>query len=123
MIYVVSDLHGYPMDKFLKLLKQADFSDDDYLYIIGDVVDRNGDGGVQMLLWLMEQPNAQLILGNHEAMLLACDFLFDDITEDSIDSFNSEKIYTLTTYLYNGCLLYTSPSPRDKRQSRMPSSA
>ena len=26
------------------------------------------------------------------------------------------------TYLW-GCLLYTSPSPRDKRQSRMPSSA
>ena len=25
--------------------------------------------------------------------------------------------------LYNFCLLYTSPSPRDKRQSRMPSSA
>ena len=24
---------------------------------------------------------------------------------------------------YGGCLLYTSPSPRDKRQSRMPSSA
>ena len=25
--------------------------------------------------------------------------------------------------LYTSCLLYTSPSPRDKRQSRMPSSA
>ena len=25
--------------------------------------------------------------------------------------------------LYDVCLLYTSPSPRDKRQSRMPSSA
>ena len=25
--------------------------------------------------------------------------------------------------LYHICLLYTSPSPRDKRQSRMPSSA
>ena len=24
---------------------------------------------------------------------------------------------------FNPCLLYTSPSPRDKRQSRMPSSA
>ena len=24
---------------------------------------------------------------------------------------------------YTACLLYTSPSPRDKRQSRMPSSA
>ena len=28
-----------------------------------------------------------------------------------------------TTAGYNICLLYTSPSPRDKRQSRMPSSA
>ena len=26
-------------------------------------------------------------------------------------------------YYTGGCLLYTSPSPRDKRQSRMPSSA
>ena len=25
--------------------------------------------------------------------------------------------------MHNNCLLYTSPSPRDKRQSRMPSSA
>ena len=25
--------------------------------------------------------------------------------------------------IYGNCLLYTSPSPRDKRQSRMPSSA
>ena len=29
----------------------------------------------------------------------------------------------LTISLLCGCLLYTSPSPRDKRQSRMPSSA
>ena len=28
-----------------------------------------------------------------------------------------------TIVLLNSCLLYTSPSPRDKRQSRMPSSA
>ena len=29
----------------------------------------------------------------------------------------------LATGPYKACLLYTSPSPRDKRQSRMPSSA
>ena len=29
----------------------------------------------------------------------------------------------LTEGYINNCLLYTSPSPRDKRQSRMPSSA
>ena len=28
-----------------------------------------------------------------------------------------------SVYVFNNCLLYTSPSPRDKRQSRMPSSA
>ena len=33
-----------------------------------------------------------------------------------IDHIPSEKLFTV-------CLLYTSPSPRDKRQSRMPSSA
>ena len=34
-----------------------------------------------------------------------------------------ENIYMLYTGGTTGCLLYTSPSPRDKRQSRMPSSA
>ena len=29
----------------------------------------------------------------------------------------------LLTHLYEGCLLYTSPSPRDRQKSRMPSSA
>ena len=82
MIYVISDLHGYSMDKFLMLLAKANFSNNDLLYIIGNVIDRNGDGGVAMLLWLLEQPNAQLILGNHEEMLLACDFMFDEITEE-----------------------------------------
>ena len=33
------------------------------------------------------------------------------------------KIEGLEVAATNACLLYTSPSPRDKRQSRMPSSA
>ena len=33
------------------------------------------------------------------------------------------KNYLFTDGRYTICLLYTSPSPRDKRQSRMPSSA
>ena len=36
-----------------------------------------------------------------------------------------EEVSEVVGGAYNsgGCLLYTSPSPRDKRQSRMPSSA
>ena len=33
------------------------------------------------------------------------------------------EIITWNKEYYPNCLLYTSPSPRDKRQSRMPSSA
>lgn len=102
MIYVISDLHGYPHEKFLALLDKAGFGKDDFLYILGDVVDRNGDGGVETLNWLMYQTNVQLILGNHEAMLLACSFVFDEITEDSIESLTAEKIDILTRYQLDG---------------------
>ena len=38
------------------------------------------------------------------------------------DCFSGDRSARVINYL-NSCLLYTSPSPRDKRQSRMPSSA
>ena len=34
-----------------------------------------------------------------------------------------DEAVTRVTFGFDSCLLYTSPSPRDKRQSRMPSSA
>lgn len=102
MTYVISDLHGYPLKKLKKLLRKAEFSDKDFLYILGDVIDRNGDGGVEMLCWLLRQPNVQLILGNHEAMLLSCEFVFDEITENSIESMPEEKIGLLNNYMLNG---------------------
>lgn len=102
MTYTISDLHGYSLTEFKKLLKKSTFSDDDFLYILGDVIDRNGDGGVEMLCWLLEQPNVQLILGNHEAMLLSCVFVFDEITEESVANFTSEKMDLLSNYMLNG---------------------
>lgn len=39
MHYVVSDIHGY-YDRYLKLLEVINFTDDDTLYILGDIVDR-----------------------------------------------------------------------------------
>ena len=39
--------------------------------------------------------------------------------EEFYADFMCSSVYTWSEY----CLLYTSPSPRDKRQSRMPSSA
>ena len=81
MVYVTSDLHGYSLEGFVDFLGKVGFCDDDFLYILGDVIDRGKDG-VKILKWLMRKRNAQLILGNHEAMMLACDFLFEEITDD-----------------------------------------
>lgn len=69
MIFVTSDVHGYPLPDFLRLLEKAKFSDADDLIVLGDVIDRNGDGGIEMLRWMLQQVNVRMILGNHEAML------------------------------------------------------
>lgn len=103
MVYVISDLHGYPLDKFIKLLESADFGSNDFLYILGDVIDRNGDGGAKMLYWLTQQPNIQLLLGNHEAMLLSCDFIFEDISGNTITTATTtENKELLNNYILNG---------------------
>lgn len=101
MIYVTSDLHGYPLEKFQQLLELVGFGSGDFLYILGDVIDRGMDG-VKILNWLMSQSNVQLILGNHEAMFLANDFLFEEITEDSIDRLTGTKFNMYATWLANG---------------------
>lgn len=101
-IYVTSDLHGTTLAEFTELLKTANFSDRDWLFILGDVIDRNNDGGVELLEWLLYQPNAQLILGNHEAMLLSCAFLFEEITEENVAKITTEQMELLETYRENG---------------------
>ena len=101
-IYAISDLHGLELNQLKKLLDKADFGEDDWLYILGDVIDRQNDGGVETLEWLLEQVNVQLILGNHEAMLLACDFVFDEITDESVENFSQSKMNLLMHYIHNG---------------------
>lgn len=102
MIYTISDLHGYPVEKLKQLLKLAEFSGDDYLFILGDVIDRNGDGGVGILQWLLTVTNATLLLGNHEAMLLTCEFVIDEISEETLSNLTREKLEMLSNYIANG---------------------
>lgn len=102
MIYVSSDIHGYPLSKFKALLYKAGFGPDDELYILGDVIDRNGDGGIEMLRWMMGQENVHFLLGNHEQMMLFCAFLFDEITEDNYRLFIPLRMQFYDNWLSNG---------------------
>ena len=66
--FVLSDIHGY-YKTFLKMLEQIRFSDDDFMYVIGDVIDR-GDQGIAIIKDLMQRKNVEMFLGNHELMML-----------------------------------------------------
>lgn len=69
MTYVCADVHGC-YEKYLKLLEDINFKDSDELYILGDVLDREGNGGIDILQDIMGVPNIWLILGNHEEIAL-----------------------------------------------------
>ena len=101
MIYVSSDLHGCDPRTFHRLLDSAGFGEDDFLFILGDVIDR-GDWGAELLLWLTQQPNMQLILGNHEALMLACGFLFDEVSDQSLDALSAREIHMVQNWVDNG---------------------
>lgn len=101
MIYVISDLHGYPFDEFQDLLNRANFSKDDYLFILGDVIDR-GMYGTEYLKWLLYQENVELLLGNHEAMLLSCSFLFEEVNEENLKNLTPESLELLANWKDNG---------------------
>lgn len=101
MVYVTADLHGCDPADFLRLLKQAGFKANDFLFILGDVIDR-GEWGAELLLWLTQQPNMQLILGNHEALMLACRFLFEEVSEESLDKLSVHEIALVQNWIDNG---------------------
>ena len=70
--------------------------------MLGDVIDRNGDGGIEMLRWIMGQPNVHFVLGNHEDMMLECSFIFDEITDQSIKDLSEDEMGALLNWLENG---------------------
>ena len=89
--------------------------------------------------WIDNKPSAEeaLDVRNDEQRRAACEILgwdtiLGDLSPTIIDKDDDPQIGELLevelpqdgmTRFLRVCLLYTSPSPRDKRQSRMPSSA
>ena len=68
MKYVLSDIHGNK-DAWESIKKQINLTQEDDLYILGDVIDRN-PYGIDILLEIMETENMHMLLGNHEHMMM-----------------------------------------------------
>lgn len=104
LIYVTSDLHGYPLEGLLELLFIAGFTGQDELIVLGDVIDRNGDGGVTLLQWIMDTPNVHMLMGNHEAMLLDSAFALAGSPDEIVMPAQPELAERLSRWLVNGGL-------------------
>lgn len=102
MIFAVSDLHGFPLVRFQNGLKSIGFGDGDFLYVLGDVTDRHGDGGVAMLRWMIEQPNVELLMGNHEQMLLLCANMLGQSALECVRNIERSQLRALLHWTDNG---------------------
>lgn len=92
--YVMADIHGQ-YEKFLNMLELILFSDEDKLYIIGDMVDR-GPKSLDVLRYIKNSPNMEALMGNHEDMLLDVIIgygMTGSLATSMVSGTNSEKTY------------------------------
>lgn len=102
MTYVMSDIHG-EYEKYLEMLKLIKFSDEDELFVLGDVVDR-GPEPIKLVQDMMLRSNIYPLMGNHD--LLAFDILSKlmvEITEDNYDThLTKDTMRELSEWLADG---------------------
>ncbi len=102
--YVMSDIHGQ-YDAYIKMLEKIRFSDEDFLYVLGDAIDRGPDG-LEIIKDIMNRSNVELIIGNHELMLLnAVDYLKEKESNNSAGMKQTNSVYNpyeLWTHPCNG---------------------
>ena len=95
---------------------------------VGEPASTGGGGGGSDPVGPVEQPGAVSVPGTHNTEMGCPGDWQPDCAQAQL-SLGAEGIWKGTfdipigDWEYKACLLYTSPSPRDKRQSRMPSSA
>lgn len=97
MIYVMSDIHGNSR-RFHSVMEKIRLQPADTLYVLGDVIDRHPDG-IRILRKIMAMPNAKMLLGNHEHMMLRA--LEQSYNEDDA-AFPYDTQRWLATWYRNG---------------------
>ncbi|MBE6679409.1 MAG: fructose-bisphosphatase class III [Ruminococcaceae bacterium] len=100
--YVMSDIHG-EYEKYKKMLEVINFSDDDTLFVLGDVCDRGPDP-VKVLIDMSMRANVYPIMGNHELMALdILEKLTVEITEENYATHLDDKFFkAMAAYQLDG---------------------
>lgn len=99
--YVISDIHGCYRE-FMELLDKIELSQEDELYVLGDVMDR-GPEPIRLMQDLMARPNVVCIAGNHDlTMLLALRPLTVELTEESAAHLQPVDLQNLLNWQMDG---------------------
>ena len=115
-IYVIQDAHGQICDYLISKGYTNLYTERSYKYFPrGEIAISSGLDVVTLLMdRQIESMKFDVVIGNPP---------YQDSKNNDIASNLWSKFWVKALRLTKDCLLYTSPSPRDKRQSRMPSSA
>lgn len=100
-ILVTSDIHGHP-DHLRRVLEAAEFSDDDHLIIVGDIVEKGPDslGALRMVMELCARGNTTALIGNVDAYRL---HMIDTLCPDNACPDKAEDFYQYLCSLRNWC--------------------
>ncbi|MEG1141827.1 MAG: metallophosphoesterase [Clostridia bacterium] len=115
MFYVMSDIHG-AYNSFINMLELINFTEDDELYILGDVIDRNY-GGIKILNYIKNSNNIHLLSGNHEQLFVTylteedetmSKILLEDwiavggkVTIEELKEYTLDEVYNLLEWIDN----------------------
>jgi serine/threonine protein phosphatase 1 len=91
MTYVISDIHGC-YDKYMRMLEKIGFTNNDFLYVLGDVIDR-GLQPIEVLQDMSRRTNILPIMGNHEylAYSVLSKIIMLEATSENIESLLTTK--------------------------------
>ena len=92
-----------------------------FVFVSSGYADPNSSGDYLKFKGLVEEELKRLSFS--KLGIMRPSFLMGDRKEKRIGEKVGIFIFKLLSPLFLGCLLYTSPSPRDRTRSRMPSSA
>ena len=110
LLYIAQHMPNITYYRFAAILDDQEISE--ALALVSDCIDRFGsDYQANWVIALLHDTAGIIHISHRQA------------PQQALKSFETAVAFWTEALRASTCLLYTSPSPRDKRQSRMPSSA
>ncbi|MBR2336310.1 MAG: metallophosphoesterase [Clostridia bacterium] len=99
MTYAIANIHG-DYDSFVKMLEKIKFSDDDVMFILGDIVDY-GEKTAELLCDLSVRFNVYPIIGEHDAKAYKLLMGFDEMLKNGTTP-DEDYVTEMTEWMQDG---------------------